>query len=131
MKFFPMIILYLVINNPISGIQIGVIHNASLMVMASSNKTINGITCDECVCAMLNNSANSSIVSFNCYIESITNVSCQLFTMTDYQNSFYPMRINFQSTFYFLQLPLNIEVQMTTSRSKTLYFSIIFINFPL
>jgi hypothetical protein len=110
MKLIVMIIIYLVVNNAIDAVPIGIIHNASLMVMPSSNITINQPTCNECVCAMLTAGGNSSIVSFNCYIQNITSVICELFTLANYQNStFYQMEINVSSAFYFLQLPPNIR----------------------
>jgi hypothetical protein len=121
MKFLAMIIIYLVANNAVSAVSIGLIRNASLMMISSSNITLNRSTCDECLCAMLMSTGNSSIVSFNCYIKQITSVVCQLFTVTDYQiSTFYQVDTNFNSIFYFLQLPLNDQLQMTTAKGRTL-----------
>jgi hypothetical protein len=123
MKLFAMIIVYLAVNNPICAVRVGVIYNASLMMVSSSNITINGSTCNECVCAMLMSSGNSSIVSFNCYITNMTSVMCQLFTMINYQvSSIYQLQTDLNSIFYFLQLPLNNQSQTTTTEGRSLYF---------
>ena len=109
-------------DNGISAVHIGVIRNASLMMNSSSTITNNQSTCNACLCAMLMSSGNSSILSLNCYINNNSSVNCELFTMTNYQISpFYEIKINFSSTFYFLQLPSS----MTTTAGRTLYFMMI------
>jgi hypothetical protein len=121
MRFIEIIIVYLAVNNVISAMPVGIIHNASLMMMFSSNITINNSTCSQCVCTMLMSSGNSSVVSFNCYITNITSVSCQFFTMANYQiSTFYQMVTNVNSTFFFLQSPSNNQTQTTTSTGRAL-----------
>jgi hypothetical protein len=90
---------------------------------------MNRSTCNECVCATLAIPGNSSIVSFNCYINDIYRVVCQLFTMADYCfSSFYKIETNFNSTLYFLQLPLSNPSEIattdivTSSEGRILYF---------
>ena len=106
MKFLLAIIVYFTFINTISAVSIGVIYNASLMMMSSpSNITISGPLCKECLCAMLMSSRNSSIVSLNCYMTNMTNVRYELFTILNYQITLsYQIGINFESTLYFLQL---------------------------
>ncbi len=129
MKFIAIIIVFLAVNNSISAVRVGIIRNASLMLTVSSNITINRSTCNECVCVTLAITGNSSIVSLNCYINDIYRVVCQLFTMTDYWfSSFYKIETNFNSTFYFLQLPLSNPTEtaitdiVTSSEGSILYF---------
>ena len=111
--------IYFAMTNGISAVGIGVIQNASLMMNSSSTITNNQSTCNACLCAMLMSSGNSSILSLNCYINNISSVNCELFTMANYQISpFYKIKINFSSTLYYLQLPS----PMTTTAGRTLYF---------
>jgi len=120
MKFIAIIIVFLTANNGISAVRVGIIRNTSLMLTDSSNITMNRSTCNECVCDMLTITGNSSIVSFNCYMNGIDRVVCQLFTMTDYWfSSFYKIETNFNSTFYFLQLPLNNQSEIATTGTVT------------
>jgi hypothetical protein len=120
MKFIAIIIVLFATNNAISAIRVGFIRNTSLMLTVSSNITMNQSTCDECVCATLVIPGNSSIVSLNCYINDIYRVVCKLFTMTDYWfSSFYKIETNFNSTFYFLQLPFSNQSEKTTTDTVT------------
>jgi hypothetical protein len=60
----------------------------------------------------------SSIVSLNCYIMDMNWVVCQLFTTANYQiSSFYQIEIDFNSTFYFLQLPSNNQATITMANT--------------
>jgi hypothetical protein len=121
MKFLVTIIVLLAVNNAVRTMRIGIIRNASLILMPSINITMNGSTCNDCLCTMLMNTGNSSIVSFNCYIKAIDDVVCQLFTMTNYQiSSIYHIETNMNSTFYFLYLSFNNQSEITTSEGKTL-----------
>ncbi len=122
MKFLVTIIVLLAVNNAVRTMRIGIIRNASLILMPSTNITMNGSTCNDCLCAMLMNNGNSSIISFNCDIKDIDDVVCQLFTMTNYQiSSFYRIETNTNSTFYFLHIPFNNQSEITTSKGKTPY----------
>jgi hypothetical protein len=126
MKLIALIFVYFVVNNIISAVPVGVIHNASLMMISSSSITINLSTCDQCVCAMLMSTGNSSIVSFNCYVQNTAVVICELFTMTNYQIfTFYQMETNINSTFYFLQLPPS----MTNANGRTSFSSLLRLSF--
>ena len=122
MKFLVMIMIYLAMNSSISAVSIRVIQNASLMMNSSSTIINNQSTCNACLCAMLMSSGNSSILSLNCYINNNSSVDCELFTMGNYQIfPYYKIKIKFNSTLYFLQLPS----PMTTTAGTTLYFMMI------
>lgn len=133
MKLMVMIIVSLFVSYTISTVRVRLIHNSLLLLPLSSNITINQSTCNECLCAMLSTTGNSSIVSFNCCIKDIDHVFCQLFTITDYQIfSSYEIKPNLNSTFYFLQLPSKNLLQTTsvdtptTFQSRVLYFIVTF-----
>ena len=101
----------------IQTVQIGIIQNASLILMNTGINITNETTCQNCLCQMLNINGNLSIVSLNCFIKNVNSVTCQLFTMINYQiASFYEMQSNTNSTFYFLQLPTKQQSEVTTQR---------------
>jgi hypothetical protein len=120
MKSIVMIIVFLTVNNIASStaMPVGVIRNALLRLIPSSNSTLNRSTCNECLCTMLMTIENSSIASLNCYIMDMNWVVCQLFTTANYQiSSFYQIETNFNSTFYFLQLPSNNQATITMANT--------------
>jgi len=106
----------------VGSIYIGIIRNASLITNCS-HLTMNVSTCNECSCTMLNLSQNVSILSLNCYVNSSSSVSCELFTAATYLSSCsYQMENNSNSTFYFQQLPSSnqsLTVTMTTIQTLT------------
>jgi hypothetical protein len=89
----------------VGSIRVGIIQNASLLTNCP-HLTMNASTCNECSCTMLYLSQNVSIVSLNCYVDSSSSVSCELFTAATYLSSCsYQIENNSNSTFYFQQLP--------------------------
>ena len=91
----------------IKTVHIGLIRNASLaLTYRSVNVIINETKCDYCLCQILRTDGFSSIVSFNCYIIKVNEVSCELFTQSSYlASSSYRLDVNRNSTFYFVELP--------------------------
>jgi len=116
---FSLLILCCTIFNSLNGISVGIISNASL-TMSYSNMTINASNCGECVCLMLRSSPNFPILSLNCINYLNVDVLCQFFANTTYANlNSSQMKINLNSTFYFLKLPLNDQSTMTLSSVLT------------
>jgi hypothetical protein len=117
--FYSLLIVWCTIFNSLYGIPIGIISNASL-TMSYSNITINASNCDECVCLMVRSSTNLPILSLNCINNLNVDVICQFFANTTYANlNFSQIKINLNSTFYFLKLPLNDQSTMTLSSVLT------------
>lgn len=85
---------------------------------------MNHSSCNECLCTMLSlTTQNSSIASFNCFLIDIVQVTCQYFTVIDYQSSpFYELNNDSNSTFYFLQLPSNNLSQTTATPQGTVSY---------
>lgn len=126
MKFIAIILIFLTVNNVICAMHVGIIRNVSLRFMFPFNVSMNESTCNECLCVMLTTTGNSSIVSFNCHTKDINSVVCQLFTIANYRySSFYEIETNFNSTFYFLQLPSNDPSIMTTVDTVTTFQGIV------
>jgi hypothetical protein len=89
----------------VGSIRVGIIKNASLFTNCSY-LTMNASTCNECSCAMLYPVQNVSILSLNCYVNSSSSVSCELFIGVAYLSSCsYQIKNDLSSTFYFQQLP--------------------------
>jgi hypothetical protein len=117
--FFSLLILWCTIFNSFNGISVGIISNASL-TMSYSNITINASNCGQCVCLMLKSSTNLTIFSLNCINNLNIDVLCQFFPNTTYVNlNSSQIKINLNSTFYFLKLPLNDQSTMTLSSVLT------------
>ncbi|UJR18592.1 hypothetical protein I4U23_005499 [Adineta vaga] len=89
----------------IHAIEIGTIFNVSLIIN-STNEIINKSSCHECLCILINSMGNNLILSLNCIIENNNTVICELFNSLTYENSsYYQMKNNSNSIFYFRQLP--------------------------
>jgi len=102
------------------AVQIGIVHNASLILRNTLFNTINALTCENCLCSMQNMSENSSIVSLNCYTQYVNGVICELFTKTNYQNSSdYQIVVNASSIFYFLELPPTVTQHPLATTTTT------------
>lgn len=85
---------------------LGIIRNASLFLSPTLNNTIDGTTCQNCLCKILAETEGSLFTSFNCRIESINQVTCELFKLNNFiTSSFYEIQTDQNSTFYFLELP--------------------------
>ncbi len=64
---------------------------------------------------MMTSTENLTILSFNCYTNNNSSVSCELFTTATYlSSSLYRMETNSSFTFYFQQLP-SINQSETTA----------------
>ncbi len=120
MLFALNLVFFCVLPN-INSMRIGIIRNASLLTNCSY-LTMNVSTCNECLCTMLNSSQNVSILSLNCHINNISSVSCELFIAATYLNGCsYQMENNFNSSFYFQQLPsTNQSISVVTTTVQTL-----------
>jgi hypothetical protein len=106
----------------VGSIRVGIIQNASLFTNCSY-LTMNASTCNECSCTMLYPVQNVSILSLNCYVNSSSSVSCELFIGAAYLSSCsYQIKNNSTSTFYFQRLPsINqlTTVAVTTMQTLT------------
>ena len=91
----------------VNCVSLGIIHNASLDILAANITTING-TCAQCVCRLL---ADPAFFSFNCYHQSIT---CQLHSA---QNLNLPFALitNLDTSFYFRSLPTFVTTPSTVT----------------
>lgn len=108
----------LVTLKAILGINIGVIHQAS-MVFAYANTSMYASNCNECLCAMLMPSVNEFIVLMNCYTNSSNNVLCQMFSNSSSLNSSgFQLDSNVNSTCYFHSWLINYLVPITTQASE-------------
>lgn len=117
MKLIPILTIFFILFPNSQTLPIGIIRNASLFLMNISANFTNETTCENCVCKMLNSNGNLSIVSLNCLIKNVNLVTCELFTMINYQTtSFYKMQNDNNSTFYFLELPTKQLLEVTTER---------------
>ncbi len=114
MTFLALIIICFTIASRITAIRVGIIQNASIINLYS-NLTMNASTCNECLCTMMTSTENLTILSFNCYTNNNSSVSCELFTTATYlSSSLYRMETNSSFTFYFQQLP-SINQSETTA----------------
>ena len=99
------LIYFFIVQGKVLSITLGVIPNASVNA-SHGNMTIDRLTCDECLCEMINGSSNVSILAFNCLQYNGSQVTCQLFTASDYdQMSWFTMLNSVDSSFYFSELP--------------------------
>jgi hypothetical protein len=88
-------------------VRIGIISNVSLTGENGLKRNVK--SCDECACLL---AMNTSFVSLNCYS---LNASCEFFSSYNITID-YQVQNNFNSIFYFLQLPQILT--MTTLESK-------------
>nr|ACD54700.1 NHL repeat containing protein [Adineta vaga] len=106
----------------IHGIEIGTILNVSLIIN-STNEIINKSSCHECLCILINSMGNNLVLSLNCIIENNNNnnkVICELFNSLSYDNSsYYQMKNNSNSIFYFRQLPSIKQWENTMTMMET------------
>lgn len=86
----------------IYSIQIGQISNAALNLLSSSIPNIINGTKAECLCAMI---SSQNITAINYF----SNNTCQLFSNQSIINANFFYKIDLNSSFYFLQLPIKAE----------------------
>ena len=91
------LLLHLLTTERISTISVGIIRNASLTLLDTNATTING-SCEECLCALLANSAVFSVTSFH------ENLTCQLHS-TQNQNKPFVLIDSANTSFYCVSLP--------------------------
>ena len=109
------LLLYGIATAAIRAAQVGVIPYASL-AMSGPAGTLTRATCSECLCAMFNSTGNTSILSLNCYANTPSSVTCDMFTWWTYlSSSNLGMVSNSSNRFYFVQLPPSVEVETTTA----------------
>ena len=105
MMRFLILIYFFIVQGKVLSITLGVITNASIHA-SHGNMTITRSTCDQCLCEMINGSSNVSILALNCLQYNSSQVKCQLFTTSDYdQMSWFTMLDSVGSSFYFSELP--------------------------
>ena len=123
MKCIALTFLLFTIDQMITGVSVGTMRNSLLKLDPSSNMTISRSKCNECICAMFfPSTGNASIISLNCLIIDTDQVTCQLFTESNYQiSSSYEIEVNLSSIFYFRQLPsISPSTRMTSERVTTI-----------
>ena len=116
---FPVIFATLFSIARAQAVPLGVIPNASLILMPS-NMTMDGSTCHDCKCVMFTPTNNGTILSFNCVKIDSSRVTCQFFTTVAYLTTYsHQMVTNSSSIFFFRQLPPERSLQTTTKLTAT------------
>ena len=123
--FFAWILFRCIGDGAVAAILMGTIPNASLLVSSPTVTQVQA-ACDVCLCMMFTSTGNASILSLNCYSNSPSSVTCEMFTLETYlTSSFFGMKINSSSRFFFRQLPSSnasgTTVVTATSRKGQTY----------